>query len=208
MALKHVGGGKFVDEDPVDVKDAAPREWFPGLERFKVYPWVEFYSLERAGYGLLATEGAHDAEVVATYETGEQIFDPTAVASLMEFKEALEAIEEGARYSLEEFPYSEITQEEDYNRVLAACLGQEVTPPSSKDWSPRGEPGPKKETSLWTGPGVYDMRDCPPSRSYESVEEFEISSMEYWADDTLEFMFQDDAWRYTLTKLLDDLKDR
>lgn len=208
MALKHVGAGKFVDDEPVSEEDLArhaPKEWRPRLKPYRIYPWVEFYSLETAGYGLLATEGTHDAEPAASVEVGEQRFDPSTVAPLAELSEVLETMSKGRRYLVEEFPFAEIKEEDDYDHLLAVCLEVEV-PESPKQWSPRVKKRIHKE-SKWEGPGVYDARDCPPTRHSASAEDYELEGMEYWADDTLDYMFQGDEWKESLKRLLGELSE-
>jgi len=178
MGIKHVGGTTFVDDDPIDAKDAEVT-LPPGVN---AYAYVSFPSLERAEYGIYLTEGAHDATEIESSEVGETGFDPSAIAALSDFGEAIKELERGGRSSFEEFPFVEVSSKKDYNRALAAQ-------------------GKTASEGDWKGPGVYDFRDKPPSRHAESVEQYEIDGMEYWADDTLELMFQGDEWKDTLKEL-------
>ena len=57
------------------------------------------------------------------------------------------------------------------------------------------------------GPGVYDFRDSPPTQSYESVEAYESSSLEFEAEQILEYMFQGDEWKAALRKLIPEIRE-
>lgn len=206
MALKHVGQARFVDDEPLtlkQVKEAAPLEWVPGLERFSIFSWVEFPSLERASYGLLAVETG-SIDPAAEVRAGTLGFEPSTIAPLTELAEALTTLERGERYLVEEFPFSEITEEQDYQRAVVACIEHEGLKESPLEWSPKGTRG-EQYRAQWKGPGVYDMRECPPLKTADSVEEHELGGMEYEAGETLEYMFQGDEWKESLKKLLREL---
>jgi hypothetical protein len=209
LALKHVGNSRFVDDEPLsleEIRKAAPLEWVPGLERYSIFPWVEFYSLERAGYGLVAIG---EGKPSVSKEVREQQFDPSTIAPLTEFSEAIKALEDGETYLADEFPYVEITEERDYRRAVAACLEIKGSKASPLDWSPRDRQDEKrvKYESKWEGPGVYDVRECPPSKHAASVEEYELDGMEAEASDVLDFMFQGDEWKDSLRELISELLD-
>lgn len=208
MALKHVGDGRFVDDEPLSLKmirEAAPQAWPSDLERYSIFPWVEFYSLERAGYGLMAIG---EGKPSVSEEVREQQFDPSTIAPLTEIAEVLKTLEAGERYLVEEFPFSEITEASDYRKAIAACLKIKDFEVSPLDWSPRStsRDGMRvKYESQWTGPGVYDMRECPPAKHADSVEEYELESMEAEADDVIDYMFQGDEWKESLRDLISEL---
>lgn len=206
MGLTYVADGTFVDDDPVspeEIREIMGADWDPKLELIEVHPFVEFTSLERAYYGL-SIHTLNPASVPRLNPTtdsvnvGQQMFEN--VSPLTEFKEALKLIQEGDQGLLEEFPFSEIEKESDYNEIVAAII--DVKPPrKTQDWSPSVQSRIKRE-SAWTGPGIYDMRDRPPTKQADSVEKYERDGMEYWAGDTLDYMFQGDEWKEKLRNLL------
>lgn len=170
-AIKYLGRGNFMDEEPVEGTD-------------NVFPYVEFPSLERADYGLSLRDMKTQGEI-DSIEVGDTTFDPSAIAPLSDFKEALEALEDDIGYLLEEFPMVEVTNENQWKQV------QKIMSAKQPDTNP----------PVWDGPGVYDFREL--TKSYDSVEEYELESMEYWANDVMDGMFQSDDWKNDLKKLLD-----
>jgi hypothetical protein len=193
MKLVYVGDATFVEKEPVDLTDTVVRELtLPKAP--KVYWYVRFFSLERAGYGLALLTKGPKSKWIDHEEIREQTFDPTVVAPLTEFSEGLELLEEGRRSMLEEYPFVEVTKEEDYKKALAAFLKESEGP---REWSPRNK---LEEESNWKGPGVYDFRDM--TLHTKSVEQYEIDGMEYWAKDVLDTS-EDDDWEETLKKLLE-----
>ena len=195
MKLVYVGDATFVDKEPVDVSEAAPREWSP-RKAPKVYWYVRFFSLERAGYGLALLEKGPKSKWIDHEEIREQMFDSTAVAPLTDYREGLELLEKGRRGMLEDFPFVEVKTEEDYNTALAQFLDVEEGP---REWSPRAVKKIEEESN-WKGPGVYDFRDM--TLHSKSVEEYEKDNMKYWAKDVLDSSF-DDEWEPVLKKLLE-----
>jgi len=195
MKLVYVGDATFVDKEPVDVSEAAPREWSP-RKTPKVYWYVRFFSLERAGYGLALLEKGPKSKWIDHEEIREQMFDPTTVAPLTDYREGLELLEKGRRGMLEDFPFVEVKTEEDYNTALAQFLDVEEGP---REWSPRAVKKIEEESN-WKGPGVYDFRDM--TLHSKSVEEYEKDNMGYWAKDVLDSSF-DDEWEPVLKKLLE-----
>jgi len=197
MALVYVGEATFVDKDPVDVKAHAPRDWSPRSKNPSVYWYVRFPSLERAEYGLALLNKGPKSKWIDHEEIREVTFDPSAIAPLNDFKEALKYLEEGekSKHVFEEFPSVEVKSEEDYKAALAAFLGIGRGP---RDWSPNDEKRLEAESN-WKGPGVYDFRDM--TRHSKSVEEYEKGDMEFWANDVLDGAYDDD-WEPKLQKLL------
>jgi hypothetical protein len=206
MGLTYVADGIFVDDDPIspeEIREIMGADWSPKLELIQVHPFVEFKSLERAYYGLsihtLNPAGVPKLNpATESVNVGTQMFEN--VAPLRDFSEAFELIEKGSVGLLEEFPFSEIEEEVDYNKVMGVLLDIKV-PTRTQDWSPYDKSRIKLQ-SAWNGPGVYDMRDKPPTKQAESVEKYELDGMEYWAGDTLDFMFQGDEWKEKLRELL------
>jgi hypothetical protein len=194
----HVGNAVFMDETEIDVSEELPKLWSPRSD-YSVYAYVEFPSLERA-YGGLAlvekTKNGPKEKWVDSVQVDQMTWE-NSIAPLTEFKEAVELLEEGAKYGFEEYPYVEVDKEEDYKKALLAISKESEGP---KEWSPRK----KDEDSGWEGPGVYDFRESPPTRVYKSVLEYEMSSMESEADDVLEYMFQGDEWIKDLKSLVED----
>lgn len=197
MALVYVGEATFVDKDPVDVEAHAPRLWSPRSKGPSVYWYVKFPSLERAEYGLALLNKGPRSKWIDHEEVREVTFDSSAIAPLNDFKDAVGYLgeEDKSRHVFEEFPYVEVTSEEDYRKALAASLGIGRGP---RDWSPNDEKTLDDESN-WKGPGVYDFRDM--TRHAKSVEEYEKDSMEYWANDVLDAAFDDD-WEPKLETLL------
>lgn len=208
MAVEHVfGSGLFMDKEAIDfdtIMDVAPKEWFPGMSLFKIYAYVEFPSLERAYYGLAAVKGDPTSDWVASALVDQTVME--GVASLTEFGEALRYLEEESDYMFEEVPFVEVTREEDYNRALAIVIDVDA-PTSVKDWSPSVKKMIEKESS-WMGPGVYDFRDKPPTQSFETVEAYEGSGLEFEAEHILEYMFQGDEWKNSLRELIPEIREK
>ena len=163
MSIEHISGTLFMDSDAISAEDIlteAPKDWFPGLSSLNIYPYVEFSSLERAYYGLAAVKGNPTSKWISSAMTETMLIqDP---APLTDFGEALVMLEQERDHLFEEFPFVEVTNEDDYNRVLAMIINVPV-PKSVKDWSPIIKKKLERESS-WMGPGVYDFRDEPPAR--------------------------------------------
>lgn len=198
MALVYVGEATFVDKDPVDLTEHAPREWSPRGKMPKIYWYVRFRSLERAEYGLALLRSGPRSKWLDHKEVREVMFEPTAIAPYFQFSEGLSELQSGHKYGFEEVPFVEVENEEDYNLALVAFLENQEGP---RDWSPEVRKKKRiKEESNWKGPGLYDFRDM--TRGAKSVEEYEKDSMEYWAKDALDSSYDDD-WEPTLHKLLE-----
>lgn len=199
--------GSFVDTDsiaPEDVKAAAQIDLndFPGLSKFKFYPYVRFRSLEWANYGIVATWGNASDTEVSSVQSG-SVGEIEETAPLMDFNEALELVKAGKPRSFEDYPFVAVTSKTDYDEVLAAAEGVEPYPQGRKEWSPRH----RELDSNWEGSGVYDFRDSPPTQHVESVEVYERQGMEFQAEHIIEAMFQGDEWRNDLSILIGLLKD-
>lgn len=202
MTLVYVGDATFVDKEPVDLAEVAPREWSP-RNAPKVYWYVRFFSLERAGYGFALLAKGPKSKWIDHEEIREQMFDPTTIAPLSNFSEGLESLERGRTWAIEEFPFVEVKSKEDYDKALQAFIESRREESGPREWSPRpGESLEKlmEDRSDWRGPGVYDFRDM--SLHEKSVEKYEVDGMEYWAKDTLDSAY-DDEWQPALKKLLE-----
>lgn len=199
MSMVYVGDATFVDKEPLSEDEIArvlPHEWSPKLAGVKVYPWIRFPSLERVYYGLQIRKSGPRSKVIESADVGTNQME--SIAPLNDLNDALEILSKGHRYAFEEVPFAEISTVEGYDRVLSHAAGEDD--PSPQDWSPSR----KKPDSAWKGPGVYDLRDKPPTRSYKSVEAYERQAMESEADQILDFMFQGEEWEEKLRGLLSD----
>jgi hypothetical protein len=194
----HVGNAVFMEESEIDVSEELPKFWSP-RQNVRVYPYVEFPSLERAYVGLALVKESKKGPKEKWIDSVQvdQMTWENSIAPLTEFREALELLGEGTKWAFEEYPYVEVDTEGDYKKALLAIADEAEGP---KEWSPRK----KDEDSGWEGPGVYDFRERPPTRVYKSVLEYEMSSMESEADGALEYMFQGDKWKEDLRKLMED----
>ena len=104
MTVMHVSGTLFMDSDAISAEDIlkeAPKDWFPGLSLFNIYPYVEFSSLERAYYGLAVVKGKPASKWIASVAMG--TLEMESPAPLTEFGEALELLEEEREHLFEEF---------------------------------------------------------------------------------------------------------
>ncbi len=206
MSVVHVSGALFMDSGAISAEDIlteAPKDWFPGLSLFNIYPYGEFSSLERAYYGLAAVKGEPASKWLASAATGTMEMENPA--PLTEFSEALELLEEERDHLFEDSPFVEVKREEDYNRALAVILNLEI-PRSIKAWSPIIKKKLERESS-WMGPGVYDFRDEPPSHHADTVAAYEIEGLGFEADNIIEYMFQGDEWKNTLREVIQDLRE-
>lgn len=208
--MQHVGNAVFVDPQPLTSEEigriTSKKGWRPGGKGrldFKVHPYVEFVSAERAYYGLMATRASLKTPYwIASVQTGTQVFEN--VAPLLEFNEALEALHRGDTFILEEVPFSEVMEEEDYLRAAAASL--DLILEDDDGYFISAALKRVQEESAWEGPGVYDMRDKPPTKAYGSAVEYEVAVMEEEASNVVDYMFQGDEWRKSLKELLEEVK--
>ena len=200
-------GGLFLDKEAIEpqaIMDAAPKEWFPSLSRFKIYGYVEFPSLERAYFGLAAVRGEPSHRWEASVVVGQTEME--VAAPLVDFGDALRHLKEESDHVFEEYPFVEVTSKADYNRALAIIIDVVDPQTSVKAWSPSVKKKLER-ASLWEGPGVYDFRDEPPTRSYESVEAYEGLSYADEAEQFLEYMFQGDEWKEALRNLIQEIRE-
>lgn len=170
--IVHVGGGVFVDTEPVDPPD--------GVDPPKggnVYAYASFRSLEHVSYGLFRTTGAFDAEETDSETVGSYGMEP--IATYWDFNDALESV--GEKFAFEENPFVEVTSKKQYDEALSALDGAQ-------------------EDGAWDKPGLYDFRDDPPTY-VETVEEYEENSMRDAADQAIDFMFQGDDWEAAYREL-------
>jgi len=202
MSLVYVGDSTFVDKEPLsddELERVLPHDWSPKLAGIKVYPWIKFTSLERAYYGLQIRKAGPKSKVIESVDVATQTME--VIAPINDFNDALKNLQEGHKYAFEEVPFVEISTVDDYNRVLSHAAGEDD--PSPHDWSPKK----REPDSNWKGPGVYDLRDKPPTRSYKSVEAYERQAMEDNADQILDYMFQGEEWEEKLGKLINNYRD-
>ena len=186
MALAHVGGGNFLDlnevEDPNRQRRLGGRRahlipYVGKKEEVHVNAYVTFVSLFRIYYGLQRTVGGPRTEVIERVNVGTFERDES-VAPYWYLSDAMSELERGEdrrSWAFEEVPYVEVDDKEDYDEVLRLM---EIA----------------SEDGAWEKSGLYDFRDEPPSYS-GTVEEYEIDSMKYEAEQTLDYMFQGDEWK-------------
>lgn len=132
-----------------------------------IYPFVEWQNLHRADYGFAKTDGGPTGKWIDSTTVNQAYFDEPRASAWGETDAIHDA---GSKYAFEEEPNIEFTSKEYYDEFLVAS-GQDV------------------EDGNWEGPGIYDGRDKPPTRS-SSAEEYEVADLAFWSSDTLEFMFQ------------------
>lgn len=193
MGFKFKGAGVVVDTDPIDLSDVSAKEWSPRLRDVRAYGYVRFYSFERADYGVFISTEGPKGEWKESAAVGNTRFD--GIAPYGTFGDAIGEVNDKSMF--EEVPLVEVLLEEDYAKAVLAQLGENLD-----------DPGSWKLTSLqevkdgdWEGPGLYDFRDKPPTFS-GTVDEYEVADMEFWAEDTLDYMYQGDEWKSTLRTLL------
>lgn len=195
MGLVYVGGSVFVDDEKVDVKKAAPRDWSPATAQLSVYPYVRFPSMERSEFGLALTKGAPTDPWIDWEKVGDNRYmEP--IAPLADVRDAQKTMER-YRGMLDEAPYAELDDENVYLELLATHLKEGISEIGS--WTPE-KLARVREESHWDGSGVYDLRDM--LKAHATVEDYERESAQYWADQDLEGMFQGDEWKKALPKLL------
>lgn len=204
MGLIFIGEGVFVDTDPVEFDIAEdPKAWDPEKDKpkkalpagYNLYAIVEFSSLEHAYYGLAVFRGKPSKK--NRPKDVEYIDRPMLwnerLAPIVDYSEALKLY--GAEtYLFEEYPFTQITSKSDYARLV-----KEGTDP--KRWDPES----KNLISGWQKPGVYDLRDRPPSY-VSSVQDYELEEMKGGADETLEYMFQGEEWEELAKKLIEEFE--
>jgi len=205
MTIVHIPDtATFIDDKPVE-------------EHPEIHPYVEFPSLERASYGFAHVEKAgRRYKVLDSREVGETGFEP--IALFFEFRDALGELENrlyaeeagktlhGPWWSIfEESSMVLIDDKREYDDAMKVAetldrrnelrLHQQRVETAIAEGlfssSPREREYKKKE-SEWDGPGLYDFREFPFTRSYGSVSEYEISVMKDEADNILEYMYQGD----------------
>lgn len=173
MAIERNKEGVFIDDTSID-------------EHPNVFPWVRFPSLERATYGLALHEGDAGSPEIDSIKVSESTFDPTTIAPMADFGEAVRAASEAnPNYYFEEVPMVEIVDAAGFDHLKNAF----VDPRYKAAWA----------DAEFEKPGIYDGREG----SFEgSVEDYEDGDMAFWAEDTLEYMFQGDEWKEALEVLL------
>lgn len=143
-----------------------------------VYAYVKFSGAGSASYGLSMTLGPWNSTEIGSASAGYIGLDD--IAPLTDLADAINAIAKGS-HLLEEYPFSEIRERKDYNSMLRVL---EIL----------------HEDGDWKGPGVYDMRDRPPTRSWASVGRYENAMMEIEAESILDAMDEQ-----LIERTLDDL---
>lgn len=185
MALfSRPGTVAFVDETPMDIADMLPEFGDPRLEErgLTVHGYADVLS-ERVDYGIALMEGGASGKIVDSREVGSTTYaEHHSITS--DLPDALEHLKSASKYHFEEYPLVVLETEDEYRQALQAS----DLPAFPEDWDPRK----KHKESLWTGPGLYDFRDIPPTKSFGSIEEYEAGNMESRADECLDMMHEDD----------------
>jgi hypothetical protein len=188
MGLIQRGPGAygFIDETPMDITEMIPEFWDPRFDErgLTVHGYADVFS-ERVGYGIALMEGGPSGEVVDSREVGSVTYaEHHSITS--DLPDALEHLKSGSKYHFEENPFVVLETEDEYREALK-ILDIPVFP---EDWDPRKKTN--QESSMWTGPGLYDFRNVPPTKSFGSIEEYEAGNMEFRADECLDMMHEDD----------------
>lgn len=189
--LLYRGDGVFVDDEPLDLAKMLPKDWSPVLRKVSVYWMVQHPTTHRTYQTLAVIKGSpKKGKILDSVDLYTNEWEESN-APLTDLGEAIEMYRRKQDFIFEEFPYVEVETEEEYNLAIS---GHRTGP---KDWSP------KSPDSAWSGPGVYDFRDRPPTRAYKSVEEYELEGMEERARQVMDTTYDDD-YKKPLKKLLAD----
>lgn len=153
----------------------------PVIPGKNVFAYVKFPSLERASYGVYLTDGGAKGDEIDSNEVNETTYDPTAIAPLTDLTDAIEVLKDGD--SLEEFPYVEISDEAQFNKLVEAG-------------------GKDREKELYTGPGVYIISGSDWSKQYESVDTYQADEMKAAADDLIDDLYSGDELKEAANVIL------
>lgn len=155
------------------------------LPNSHIYAYVKFPSLERAEYGIYMTEGDPSDSEIKSESLGESTYDPTSIAPLTDFADAVEVLKDGD--SLEEFPYVEISDEAQFNKLIESA-------------------GKDRENEFWEGPGVYIIAGSTYHRQYDSVERYQMEEMKAAADDLIEDLHSGEELQDAAEAMLDKIE--
>lgn len=195
MGLIYRGNGEFVDEHPVDLEKILPKEWSPALKGVEMYWMVEFPSPYRTAEVLILTKKGPKGKILEQINVHSSEWEES-MAPLTDTEEAISMYQKDKKYAFEEFPYVDLETEEQYIRAIE---NERLGP---KDWSPKQ----KKKSEMWQGPGIYDFRDHPPTRSYKNLDVYETSGMEERARQVLESTYDGD-YKEPMRKLIKHYSD-
>lgn len=187
--LASVRAGRSFGDAVLDAIESLPesktqklRTWVQEVRATRIYAYVEFHGLYRLSYGLRLTAGGPRDEVLATEQIGSQELENPA--PYWEFRDALKEMRSGRDFAWQ-VPLVEVSDKDEYDEALEAM---DILP---KD-------------GAWERPGLYDFQDSPPTYS-GTVEDYELESMTFEAEQAFDAYFQDDdAWREVCETLLQD----
>jgi|SRR3990172_3903694 len=140
----------------------------PILSGKNVFVYIKFPSLERAEYGVYLTDGGAKGNEIASENVEETTYDPTTIAPLTDFNDAVNVLKDGD--SLEEFPYVEVSDEAQFNKLVEAA-------------------GKNRENEQYTGPGVYIISGSAYTKQYESVDSYQADEMKITAESLVDDIF-------------------
>jgi hypothetical protein len=191
MAVIHLGQAVFIDDDPITPKRWAESEsaqirfkkrwrsetqqamdWFDRMAEEKglsIHPWVEFYSLERAGVGIALVKD--EKEVVDHVELREvPYFEPINTGTPAEY------LEDDSGFMFEEYPDVIVENKADWERLFQVHKNHY----EKKEWG-------AVEDAEYDGPGVYDGRDM--SKFSDSADDWELGALQDQADQLTDYIF-------------------
>lgn len=187
MGVRYIGDGLWVDDNASAecVDDDGTRYW--------ILPYAHVLSGERIDHGMAASDRKHPQQ---RSHLVEEFSAPSAPAMLAEpfnsmvtdgtpISDVAKDIVSGGGsppFYVEDTPFGWIDEWEDYAE-LANAYGLD---PEDYD-----------------GPAVYDFRDL--TRAYDTALDFEIASAEFWVDEAIEGMFQNEEDALLTEQLMDEL---
>lgn len=187
MGVRYIGDGLWVD-------DAASAECVDddGM-RYWIMPYGHVLSGERIDYGMAASDRkqpqqrSHLVEEFSAPSAPSLLAEPfnSMVTDGMSISEVAKDIAKSGGappFYVEDTPFGWIDEWEDYGE-LANAYGLD---PEDYD-----------------GPAVYDFRDL--SRAYDTAVDFEVASAEFWVDEAIEGMFQNEEDALLTQQLMDQL---
>jgi hypothetical protein len=150
------------------------RTWVDEARGTHIYAYVAFMTNDTVNYGLLLTKGGPLDEEIEYEEIGEYTL-PESFAARWDFDDALREFESSwpkQRQRFEEVPFVEIESKQQYDKLLS-------------------EMGLEAEDGDWSKPGLYDLRDEPPSYAM-TVKEYVAECVKEEAEQTFSNVYDDD----------------
>lgn len=147
------------------------REWVEEAQGTHVYPYVAFLRNDNVSYGLMLTKGGPLDEYIEGEEIGDYSL-PGDFARRWHFDDALHALVNSypkQRRYFEESPFVEIENKKQYDTLLSEM---------------------RLEDGDWSKPGLYDLRDEPPSYAM-TVKEYVTKCVREEAERAFSKIFKD-----------------